>query len=82
MKRHGFIPQADDAFLLWSRNFVNSIMDNAAKEALMRKGRMVTKLYIAWNPAASDAQRTSIPAPKTRPKFGFKVADIMRIIIP
>jgi hypothetical protein len=135
MKGHDFIPQADDAFLDWSRNFVNGVVanaaawgvpqsemtalqtlladyedklaaakagnrgkadvaeKNAAKEALMHKERMVTKLYIAWNPAVSDAQReavgvtvhdatrTSVPIPKTRPEFSFKVADIMRIQI-
>ncbi|MDR2447343.1 MAG: hypothetical protein LBD58_08685 [Treponema sp.] len=128
-------PQADEAFLIWSRNFVALVIanaatwnipqseaaalqtlladydakldaakagnrgkadvaeKNAAKEALMHKERMVTKLYIAWNLAVSDAQRevigatvhdgvrTSIPAPKTRPEFSFKVADIMRIQI-
>ncbi|MDR1074233.1 MAG: hypothetical protein LBL45_11275 [Treponema sp.] len=135
MKGHDFIPQADDAFLYWSRNFVNGVVanaaawgvpqpevtalqslfadyetklaaakagnrgkadvaeKNAAKESLMHKERMVVKLYIAWNPAVSDAQReaigvtvhdgvrTTIPAPKTRPEFNFKVADIMRIQI-
>jgi hypothetical protein len=66
---------------------------NAAKDALMRKARLITKLYIAWNPKASDAlreeagvtvhdgARTSVPVPKTRPEFNLKVLDIMRVQI-
>jgi hypothetical protein len=52
---------------------------NAAKDAFMHKERLVTKLYIAWNPKVSDALReeagvtvhdgvrTSIPRPKRAP---------------
>ncbi|MDR0374862.1 MAG: hypothetical protein LBH85_03975, partial [Treponema sp.] len=133
MKGHDFIPQGDDAFRDWSRNFVDVVErdaetfgapssevtalkalftdyetklaaakagnhgkvdvaeKNAAKDALMHKERLVTKLYIAWNPKASDALReeagvtvrdgvrTSVPVPRTRPEFNLKVLDIMRV---
>jgi hypothetical protein len=135
MKGHDFIPQGDEEFLAWSRNFIalivvnmtawgipqavvtllQSLFDdyeakltaaksgnhgkvdiaakNAAKKALMHEERSVVKTYIAWNPAVSDAQkqdlgvtvydgtRTSIPDPKTRPEFSFKVLDLMRVQI-
>ncbi|MDR0784559.1 MAG: hypothetical protein LBE74_01575 [Treponema sp.] len=66
---------------------------NAAKEILMHTERLITKLYIAWNPKVSDAlraelgvsvhdgTRTTIPEPKKRPEFSFKVLYLMRILI-
>ncbi|MDR2782331.1 MAG: hypothetical protein LBB48_00555 [Treponema sp.] len=37
--------------------------------------------FLEWNPAVSNVERKTpgIPAPKTRPEFGFKVLDLMRI---
>jgi hypothetical protein len=66
---------------------------NAAKEILMHTARDVTKRFLAWNPAVSDAERellgvtvhdtvrTSIAAPKTRPEFTYKVIDLLRLLI-
>ncbi|MDR1215090.1 MAG: hypothetical protein LBK25_00230 [Treponema sp.] len=66
---------------------------NAAKKLAVNAARMITKLYLAWNPAVSDVlremlgitvhdgTRTTIPVPQTRPEFSFKVIDLMRIQI-
>jgi hypothetical protein len=66
---------------------------NAAKESLMHGERSVTKAYITRNSAVSNAQkealgvpaydetRAPIPAPTTRPGFGFKAVGLMPIRI-
>jgi hypothetical protein len=76
-----------------NRGKVDVAEKNAAKKALMSSARNTYKLYIAWNPAVTDAQkeeagvpihdqtRTTIPVPKTRPEFNLKVVDLMQIQI-
>jgi hypothetical protein len=135
MKGKDFVPQRDDTFLDWIRNFIAVIVanavawlvpaelvsalqaqltdfesklaiakssnrgkvdvanKNAAKEILKHTARDVTKRFLAWSPAVSDAERellgitvhdtvrTSIHAPKTRPEFSYKILDLLRLLI-